>query len=246
MQQSDTGYILIGQNGVPEGIVSKSDLTSTVSPYLRPEFAKWRRPLDDATLQIRVKWIMTKLNRTISSQTPLVDIVKNMCQFGLHALPVIDEQGGKVQGLIAEINIFKAILKLMGQDLSTPEKVHQEQPASEQPTSEQPVSEQPASEQAASEQPVSEQPATEQAASEQPAPEQPTSEQPASEQLASEQPASEQPATEQAASEQPASEQPASEQPASEQAASEQPTSEQPTSEQPAVSKSTQPATETI
>jgi CBS-domain-containing membrane protein len=58
---------------------------------------------------------MTKPNHTISSQTPLADIVKNMCQFGLHALPVIDEQG-KVQGLVAEVNIFKAILKLMGTD----------------------------------------------------------------------------------------------------------------------------------
>ena len=131
MQQSDTGYILIGQNGVPEGIVSKSDLTGAVSPYLRPEFTKWRRPLDDATLQIKVKWIMNKSTHTISPQTPLADIIKSMCQFNLHALPVIDEQG-KVQGLVTEVNIFKAILKLMNdRDLSTAPKIHQEQPESE-------------------------------------------------------------------------------------------------------------------
>jgi CBS domain-containing protein len=235
MQQCNTSYILISRNGTLEGIVSKSDLTGAVSPYLRPEFAKWRRPLDDATLQIKVKWIMGKLIHTITPQTPLVDIIRNMCQFGLYALPVIDEQG-KVQGLVTEVNVFKAMLKLMGgQDPPTPEKTHQEQAASEQPA-EQAASEQPA-EQAASEQPpeqaASEQPA-EQAASEQP-PEQVASEQPP-EQAASEQPA------EQAASEQPA-EQATSEQPA-EQAASEQPP-EQAASEQPAVSENAQPATET-
>ena len=51
---------MIGADGVLEGLVSKSDLAGAASPYLRPEFAKWRWPLDDATLQIKVKWIMSR------------------------------------------------------------------------------------------------------------------------------------------------------------------------------------------
>jgi CBS domain-containing protein len=47
MKQTDAGYIMIGQNGVLEGIVSQSDITRAMSPYLQPIFAKWRRPLDE-------------------------------------------------------------------------------------------------------------------------------------------------------------------------------------------------------
>jgi CBS-domain-containing membrane protein len=101
---------MVGQNGVLEGIVSRSDLTGTISPYLRPEFAKWRRPLDDATLQIRIKWIMSKPVHIISPQMSLEAIMRNMCRFRVRALPVADQQG-KVLGLVTEANIFKAILQ---------------------------------------------------------------------------------------------------------------------------------------
>ncbi len=109
MQQNTAGYVMVGQNGVLEGIVSRSDLTGTISPYLRPEFAKWRRPLDDATLQIRIKWIMSKPVHIISPQMSLEAIMRNMCRFRVRALPVVDQQG-KVLGLITEASIFKAIL----------------------------------------------------------------------------------------------------------------------------------------
>lgn len=56
---------LIGADGVLEGLVSKSDLAGALSSYLRSEFAKLRWPLDDATLQIKVKWIMSRPIRTI-------------------------------------------------------------------------------------------------------------------------------------------------------------------------------------
>ncbi|MBA7685459.1 hypothetical protein ES703_93884 [subsurface metagenome] len=111
MQQHNTGYVLIGQDGVLEGIVSKSDLTGAISPYLRPVFAKCRRPLDDATLQIRIKWIMSRPVHTIKPETPLATIMENMHQLGVLCLPVVDQQG-KVQGSVAEVNIFKALLKL--------------------------------------------------------------------------------------------------------------------------------------
>ena len=56
MQKDDATYILIGKDGILEGIVSMSDVRDAISPYLKSTFSKWRRPLDDATLQIRSKW----------------------------------------------------------------------------------------------------------------------------------------------------------------------------------------------
>jgi CBS domain-containing protein len=109
MQQHDTGYVMIGHGGVLEGIVSKSDITGAISPYLRPVFAKWRRPLDDATLNIRVKWIMSRPVRTIKPETSLAAIMENMRQSGGRCLPVVGQQG-KVQGLVTIFDIFKVLL----------------------------------------------------------------------------------------------------------------------------------------
>jgi len=132
MQQHGTGYVMVGRNGVLEGIVSRADLTGSISPYLRPVFAKWRRPLDDATLQIRIKWIMSKPVHVISPQMPLGAIMRNMCRFRVRALPVADQQG-KVLGLVTEANIFKAILKSKSVPvISASEKGHQVQSASGQ------------------------------------------------------------------------------------------------------------------
>jgi len=112
MQRHDTGYMVIGRDGVLEGIVSKSDLTGALSPYLRPIFAKWRRPSDEATLQIKLKWIMSRPVRTIKPQTSLAAVIENMRQFGGRCLPVVDRQGN-VQGLVTVFDILKV--------LSTPE-----------------------------------------------------------------------------------------------------------------------------
>jgi len=110
MQQHDTPYTLVGSDGTLEGMISKSDLMGALSPYLRPEFARWRRRLDDATLQIKIKWIMTRSIRTIRPETPLADIMENMQRLTLRALPVAD-QNGKVQGLVTIFDIFRALLK---------------------------------------------------------------------------------------------------------------------------------------
>ena len=109
MQQQDSGYIMIGKDGILEGIVSKSDITGATSIYLRPIFAKWYGPLDDATLQIKLKWIMSRPVRTVSPETPLVTIIENICRFGGRGLPVVDEQG-KVQGLVTVFDIFRTLL----------------------------------------------------------------------------------------------------------------------------------------
>ena len=108
MQQTDSGYLLVGTDRLIAGIVSKSDLAGAVSPYLRPEFAKWRRPLDDASLNIKIKWIMSRPVRTIRPETPLAVIMENMCRFGGCCLPVLDRQG-KVYGLVTVFDVFKAL-----------------------------------------------------------------------------------------------------------------------------------------
>ncbi len=126
MQQAQTGYMLVGTDGQLEGIVSKSDITGAVSIYLRPIFAKWRRPLDDATLQIRVKWIMSRPVRTIKPETSLTTIMENMRQFGGRCLPMVDQQG-KVQGLVTVFDIYQALLS-GSPNISYVGKTHQAPP----------------------------------------------------------------------------------------------------------------------
>jgi len=109
MQQADSGYIMIGGDGKPQGIVSKSDITGAISPYLRPIFEKWRRPLDDATLQIKVKLIMSRPVHTIKPETSLVNIMQTMQQLGLRALPVMDQQG-HILGIVTVFDIIKTML----------------------------------------------------------------------------------------------------------------------------------------
>jgi acetoin utilization protein AcuB len=111
MQKADAGYIMVGQDGTLEGIVSKSDIAKATSPYLLPIFAKWRRPLDDATLNIRIKWIMSRPVRTTKPQTSLATIMEQMGRFRVRCLPVLDEED-KVQGLVTVFNIFEALMKI--------------------------------------------------------------------------------------------------------------------------------------
>lgn len=126
MQQHDTGYMMVGIDGNLEGIVSKSDITGAISPYLKPIFAKWRRPVDEASLQIKIKWIMTRPVQTITPDTPIEQIMENICRFGRRALPIVDRQG-KVLGLVTVFDIFQTILKTNA-NLSTVGKVNQAPP----------------------------------------------------------------------------------------------------------------------
>jgi len=126
MQQHETGYIMVGADGVLEGIISRSDVTGALSPYMRSLFAKWRRPLDDATLKIKIKWIMSRPVRTIKPRTPLVTIMENVCRFGGRALPVVNKQG-KVQGLVTVFDVFQMLLKTCA-DVSTVGRAPQSPP----------------------------------------------------------------------------------------------------------------------
>jgi CBS domain-containing protein len=108
MQQTDTGYMLIGTEGTIEGIVSAFDIASAVSIYLRPMFEKWRRPIDDATLQIRVKWIMARPVRTIKAETPITAIMDYMSRSAVNCMPVLGTDG-KAAGIVTTFDIFNAL-----------------------------------------------------------------------------------------------------------------------------------------
>lgn len=120
MQQADTDCLMIGSAGSLEGIVTWIDVAEAVSIYLRPVFARWRRPADDATLQIKLKILMTRPVRTIRPQTPLASVMEDMCRHRLRCLPVVDEQGA-VQGVVTSSGIFRFFLK-MSADFSITDK----------------------------------------------------------------------------------------------------------------------------
>jgi len=126
MRQHNIGYLMIGTDGVLEGIVSNSDISGAMSPYLRPVFEKWSRPLDSATLNIRLKWIMTRPVQTVRLEASLITITENMCRLGKRCLPVVD-RAGKVQGLITVFDIFK-VLQNTDPNISTVGKTLQAPP----------------------------------------------------------------------------------------------------------------------
>ena len=114
MQQHDTAYVLIGQGGTLEGIVSKSDVRGALSPYLQSMFAKWRNPMDIATLQIKAKWSMSRPVRTVRPDATIAAIMRAMTEHGGRALPVVDESG-KVSGIVTAFDIFHALLSCQGE-----------------------------------------------------------------------------------------------------------------------------------
>jgi CBS domain-containing protein len=111
MQQNNTAHVVIGSDGVVEGIVSKSDLTGAISPHMRSAFKRWRQSLDSATLKIKVKWIMSRPSRVVDLQTSVAAIMENMRISGERCLPVTDTKG-QVCGLVTTFEILQALLKL--------------------------------------------------------------------------------------------------------------------------------------
>ncbi|HNS19742.1 MAG TPA: CBS domain-containing protein [Sedimentisphaerales bacterium] len=114
MQQQNVGYVLIGVNGALEGLVSNSNIQSAVSLYLRPMFAKWHRPQDDATLGVKVKWIMSRPVRTVRPDATLASMIETMRRCGGRCLPVVDAKGA-VQGIVT---VFDILLRVLESDKS--------------------------------------------------------------------------------------------------------------------------------
>jgi CBS domain-containing protein len=117
MQRHDSGYILIGKNGKLDGIISRSDVRGALSPYLQTMFAKWRTPMDIATLQIKARWVMNRPVRTIRPDASVGAAMHTMMEHGGRCLPVVDENG-QVHGVVTVFDIFHALLNLGGQATS--------------------------------------------------------------------------------------------------------------------------------
>jgi len=109
MQQHGTGYVLVGENGTLEGLVSGSNILAAVSLYLRPMFAKYHRPEDDATLAVKVKWIMSRPVRTAGPDTSLAKMMEMICRHGGQCLPVVGAEGA-VQGIVTIYDILVRVL----------------------------------------------------------------------------------------------------------------------------------------
>lgn len=108
MQHHNCGYVIIGKDGQIEGIVSHSDITAAISPYTRSVFSHWRRPLDDASLQIRIKWFMSRPVHTVGPETTLESVILSMLRHSIRALPVVDENG-TLMGIVTVFDIFQAL-----------------------------------------------------------------------------------------------------------------------------------------
>ena len=107
MQQQNIGYVFVGTAGLLEGIVSKSDIKGALSPYLQSIFSKWKRELDTATLQIKVRWIMSRPVNTVRPDTPLSAVMEMMSRHSVRSLPVADENG--ICGIVTAYTIFNTL-----------------------------------------------------------------------------------------------------------------------------------------
>ena len=113
MQQQNVGYVMVGCDGRIEGILSRSDIAAAISPYTRSIFAHWRRPIDDATLQIRIKWFMSSPVHTIRPEASLVAVLDTMMRHSIRGLPVVDANG-QTLGLITAYDVFGVMLDSAG------------------------------------------------------------------------------------------------------------------------------------
>lgn len=109
MQQKHIRYGLVKEDDRLEAVFSQSDLNAALSPYLKPAFEQYRRPLDDASLQIRIKWFMSRPVHTVGPETPLWKVMEMMCRHDIRALPVQDTEG-VVLGLVTPFEIFQAFV----------------------------------------------------------------------------------------------------------------------------------------
>jgi CBS domain-containing protein len=73
-------------------------------------FAKWRRPQDDATLGVKVKWIMSRPVRTVRPDATVAAMIEGMRRSGGRCLPVVDAKGA-VQGMVTVFDILLRILE---------------------------------------------------------------------------------------------------------------------------------------
>jgi CBS domain-containing protein len=109
MESRSAAYAIVGKEGRAAGVVSRYDLAGAISPYLNPVFARWRRPQDEATLDIKVKWIMSKPVRMISAGATASVAAARMMQWRVGCLPVTNDSG-TITGIVTRYDLMKLLL----------------------------------------------------------------------------------------------------------------------------------------
>jgi CBS domain-containing protein len=109
LESRSAAYALVGTDGHASGIISRTDVAGSISPYLKPQFARWRRPQDDATLDIKAKWAMSKPVRMVNISTPAFIAAARMLQWHVGCLPVADESG-QIKGMLTRYELMKLLV----------------------------------------------------------------------------------------------------------------------------------------
>ncbi|HBG78015.1 MAG TPA: hypothetical protein DDW84_04080 [Phycisphaerales bacterium] len=108
MRQTGVEYLLVGSKRKTQGVVAMSDLSSAVSIYLQPMFAKWKRPLDEATLKIKVQCVMSSPAGTIPPETTFEVVVEKLVR--QNGCLVVVDAGGKTLGTITAKDCLAGLL----------------------------------------------------------------------------------------------------------------------------------------
>jgi len=103
-------YIAVGENNNLHGLLSRKDLLAAKSPYLRHEFSKWRRPIDYASLKIKIKWLVKdKTYEVVGTDDRLENIMQKMLWTKSRCAAVIDKFE-KFVGIVTVEDIFDSLL----------------------------------------------------------------------------------------------------------------------------------------
>jgi CBS domain-containing protein len=110
MAATASTYALVGSDGKADGIVSSHDLAAAISPYLKPMLSQWRRPQDEATLDIKIRWVMSKPVETVAPDTPVEWLAGRMVKTGIGCLPVAGTDG-KIEGIVTRNDLLSLLEK---------------------------------------------------------------------------------------------------------------------------------------
>lgn len=111
-------YILIGNDGKAEGLVSRSSIGNAIGTYLRPEFVNQHALQDDATLSFKLNWMKFKIRwmmkdpvHTIKPELSLADAMSLMRELEIRCLPVANDDE-QILGMVTESDIFQKLHEL--------------------------------------------------------------------------------------------------------------------------------------
>lgn len=100
---------VVNKRGQLVGIVSEMDLMHA-SPSDATTLSIWE--LNYLLSKIQINEIMTKKVHTVSTDTPLEEAARIMCDNKIGGVPVVKD--GEVVGIITETDLFKIFLEMLG------------------------------------------------------------------------------------------------------------------------------------